>query len=128
MAFQWQWATWSGLVLAVLHLAAAVLLLRLDRTIADEYMAATPGRGHDGIRRKHEKLRHIVIGAIIVAFTFAGLYGFATLYGMTFVSFWAIDALFLPLLITSPVIHFFLLLLSGVLIPFAFMSLLMEGR
>ncbi|KAH7717440.1 hypothetical protein AAVH_15171 [Aphelenchoides avenae] len=44
MAFQWHWVMFTGLVLAMLHMAASVLLLRMDRTIADEYMAATQSR------------------------------------------------------------------------------------
>lgn len=108
-SFGWHWAVWTSLVLAVLDLTVAALLLGMDIRIADEYVAAVHDQAREIIRGKHENLRKYVIGTVVGAFILAGLYGSAALYGMTLQSFWAVSVLFLPLLVSLPFIHFFLL-------------------
>ncbi|KAH7722837.1 hypothetical protein AAVH_09652 [Aphelenchoides avenae] len=73
-SFEWHFVMCTNLLLALLASVAAVKLLRMDRWIADKYMAdATWAPGRDRALEKHEKLRKVVICASIVAFTFAGL-------------------------------------------------------
>lgn len=89
---------------------------RVDRKIADKYMAATSGPRRESVLKKHMKLRKAVIGYSVAGFVFAGLYASAVLYGTTFQSFWAADALFITLMFTSSVtdlclIEWFVLLL-----------------
>ncbi|KAH7723502.1 hypothetical protein AAVH_08981 [Aphelenchoides avenae] len=88
------WITWFNLFVGVFHLMYAVRVLRTDRTIADDYMAAIHDPQRDRIRREHEALRKGVIGATVIASVFVGLYGFGALFGMTLQSFSAVDAFF----------------------------------
>ncbi|KAH7725127.1 hypothetical protein AAVH_07406 [Aphelenchoides avenae] len=113
--FRWRWVTWLSLILVVLDLAAAVLLRRVERAIADKYMAATSDLRRNGVLHEHEKLRMALTIATIFGFVLAGLYGSAALYGTTFQSFSAVDALYRFLISSILLISFLYLAVMEVL-------------
>ncbi|KAH7700610.1 hypothetical protein AAVH_32267, partial [Aphelenchoides avenae] len=82
-SFEWHWVMWTNLFNATVTLVVAVILLRRDRRIADQYMAATSGQRRGRVLKKHRKLRIVVIVGSVAGFILAGLYGSAALYGMT---------------------------------------------
>lgn len=85
---------WSGLVLAMLDSAVAVLLRLTFRDVADDYMAVTSGPRRDKVRRKYGKAREIVNRLIVIAFILAALCASAALCGIIR----AVDSLFIHLL------------------------------
>lgn len=93
ISFEWHFAMWTNLFLAMVASAIAAKVLRMDRTFADQYMAATSGSRRDRILKKHWKLRRIVIVASVTGFILAGLYGSVALYGTTLQSFWDVNVL-----------------------------------
>lgn len=113
---EWNVVTAISVVLAALALLNAVQLLRADRTIADEYMAATQQPQRDTIRRKHEDFRTHVVGATIAAFTIAGLYASVALLGMALQSYRAVDIWFGFLALTTPSVTVMALFLSLMLL------------
>lgn len=118
--FEWHLVLWTNLFLAMLALADAVKTLRMDRRIADKYTAANSGPRRSSILKEHQELRKDVIGASIAAFTLAGLYGSAALYGTTFQLFSAVQTLFTVLVLTSFYINFVLLVRVGCMLCFDF--------
>lgn len=89
------------LYLAVIALAVAVQLHRVNRRIANAYMAATEPSLRVRFQKEHDNMRKVIIRAAVAALISAGLHGSAALYGSTFQAFGAVDALFIPLLWTS---------------------------
>ncbi|KAH7699551.1 hypothetical protein AAVH_33345, partial [Aphelenchoides avenae] len=75
ITFEWHWVTWTTLFLALFAWAVAVRLLRRDRKVADQYMAATSGPRRDRVLKKHRKLRKVAVNATVVCYALAGLYG-----------------------------------------------------
>lgn len=114
--FEWQFVLCFNLFAAMVASADVVILLRLDRTIAGKYMATTWAPARDSLLATHERLRKVAIGGSVAGFTLAGLYGSAALYGTTFESYTAVDALFIPLWLTLSYVNFFLLSIIGILI------------
>ncbi|KAH7697682.1 hypothetical protein AAVH_35233, partial [Aphelenchoides avenae] len=62
--FEWHFVVWTRIFLAIVASAFAVRLVPTDRTIADDYMAATSGPRRDRALEKHENLREVVVGGV----------------------------------------------------------------
>lgn len=113
---EWGIVMLPSVVLAGFALVNVVELLRANRTIGNAYMAATDRPRRYRIRRQHENLRKHLVRVITVTFTFAGLCGFASLYGTTFRSFPDLESFFFLLTFSSCLFNFLVLIVSGVML------------
>lgn len=94
-----------SVILAILAVADVAMLFRMNRTVADAYMAATSSARREEIRTKHEKLLDLLFRTTVVSIM-GGFCGAAALRGMTFQSFLDVDNLFIPLLAVSSLLSF----------------------